>query len=104
MPWIDAFDAEEVEAEDALRLDRGGRSYAVCLAGTGEVYCIDGLCPQDGAQLAGGLVEGDLIECPLHGGWFDLRDGRPVEGPGAPLGTYPARIVAGRVQVDLPAA
>ncbi len=104
MPWIDACDAEEVEMEDAIRFDRAGHSYALYLAEDGTVHCTDGFCPQDGAHLAGGLVEGSLVECPLHGGTFDIRTGQPQGDPAcAPLATYPARIERGRVQLDLPA-
>lgn len=104
MPWIDACDAEDVEMEDVIRLDRGGQSYAIYLTEDGQVYCTDGFCTQDGAHLAGGLVDGTLVECPLHGGLFDIRDGQLQGAPAsAALATYPARIVAGRVQIDLPA-
>ena len=103
MPWADICDAAEVDAEDAIRFDHAGRSYALCITDDGDVFCTDGFCPHDGAHLAGGLVEGYLIECPAEGCLYDLRDGAPKGGPArVPLAVRPARIIGGRAQVDLP--
>ncbi len=102
MGWTRVCEAEEVEAEDAIRFDLGGRSYALCMTEDGALYCTDGLCPADGAHLAGGMLEGARIECPNHGGWFDLRDGSVSDGPPcAPLGVYPARRAGAWIEVDL---
>ena len=69
------------------------------------MFCAQGYCPQDGAHLAGGLVEDTLIECPNGGCLYDLRDGQPKGGAaGGALATFPARLVGGRVDLDLPVA
>lgn len=103
MPWTHVCDEDEVEMEDAIRVDHAARSYAVCMTEEGEVFCIDGLCPLDGAHLAGGLLEGTLLECPNHGGLFDIRDGQSKGGPASPpLGTYPVRRRDGAIEADLP--
>ena len=105
MAWVFVCDAEELDAEDVIRFDHAGHSFAVCLTDGGEVFCTQGYCPQDGAHLAGGLVEDTLIECPNEGCLYDLRDGQPKGGPArGALATYPARLVDGRVELDLPAA
>ncbi|MCX6541106.1 MAG: Rieske 2Fe-2S domain-containing protein, partial [Actinobacteria bacterium] len=53
-------------------------------------------------RLCEGLVIGHIIECPKHNGRFDYATG---EGRGVPirenLRTYPAKVVDGRVLVDL---
>ena len=103
MAWIFVCDAEELDAEDVLRFDHAGRSFALCLTDEGEVFCTEGFCPQDGAHLAGGLVEDTLLECPNGECLYDLRDGQPKGGPARrALATYPARLVDGRVELDLP--
>jgi 3-phenylpropionate/trans-cinnamate dioxygenase ferredoxin subunit len=91
-----------VEAEDAVAFDHGGRSYAVYLTEDGGLYCTDGLCPADGAHLAGGVLDGDLIECPNHGGAFDIRDGSVAAGPACDaLRAYPVRRSGDWIEVDL---
>lgn len=92
MPWVYICDVAELEDEDAIGFTIGDRSYAICRTEAGETYCIDGLCPEDGAHLAGGLVEGRFIECPAHEGRFDL----------ATLPGYPLREADGRIEADLP--
>ena len=43
----------------------------------------------------------DKIECPLHQGKFDVRDGRPLCEPVAQaLRSYPIKVEAGRVLLD----
>ena len=103
MAWVDACSVEEIETEDAIRFDHGGRSYAIFATDEGDVFCTDGWCSHDGAHLAGGLVEGTLIECPDQGCLFDIRTGAPKGAPArGSLGTYPVQIVGDRIELDLP--
>jgi 3-phenylpropionate/trans-cinnamate dioxygenase ferredoxin component len=103
MPWTYACDLGDLDEEDALRFDHAGRTYAIYRTEDDDVFCTDGLCPKDGAHLAGGLVEGSIVECPRDGCLFDLRDGtdKGVQG-GAALVTYPVRIAGNRVELNLP--
>ena len=102
MPWIDASAAEDIEQEDLIRFDHAGRIYAIYHSPDGEFFCTDGLCTHEEVHLAEGLVMDYVIECLKHNGQFDYRTG---EAKGAPvcqhLGTYPARLQAGRVYLDL---
>ena len=102
MPWIDACAAEDIEQEDLIRFDHAGRTYAIYHSPDGEFFCTDGLRTHEEVHLAEGLVMDYVIECPKHNGQFDYRTG---EAKGAPvcqhLGTYPARLQAGRVYLDL---
>jgi 3-phenylpropionate/trans-cinnamate dioxygenase ferredoxin subunit len=41
----------------------------------GTVYAIDNSCPHNGSSLAGGKLEGHVLQCPGHGLRFDLRTG-----------------------------
>jgi anthranilate 1,2-dioxygenase ferredoxin subunit len=43
-----------------------------------------------------------LLECPLHGGKLDVRDGSHVALPiRKPARTYPVRVVDGGIEIDL---
>jgi 3-phenylpropionate/trans-cinnamate dioxygenase ferredoxin component len=49
------------------------------------------------------LLMGHLIECPKHNGRFDIRTGSAARAPVCvALKTYPARVTADRIEVDLP--
>ena len=100
--WIDALAAEDLPTDDVLGVAVAGRDIAV-YAVDGEVFATDNLCTHGHARLCDGFLEGHEIECPLHQGKFDVRDGRPTCDPVTEaLRTYPVKIEGGRVflQVD----
>jgi 3-phenylpropionate/trans-cinnamate dioxygenase ferredoxin subunit len=74
----------------------------VCLINLeGEFYAINDVCTHEDASLSDGEILGDEIECPLHGGAFDIRTGQPVAFPVVvPVETYGVRIVGDEVQVS----
>jgi 3-phenylpropionate/trans-cinnamate dioxygenase ferredoxin subunit len=50
------------------------------------------------------LVDGDTVECPLHGACFNFRTGRALTEPATVnLRTYPVRVEEGNVLIGLPA-
>ncbi|KPP88305.1 MAG: dioxygenase ferredoxin subunit [Rhodobacteraceae bacterium HLUCCA08] len=103
MAEIDACGLDEIDEEDLLRFDHGGHSYAIYRITGDEVYCTDGLCTHEQVHLEDGLVMEHVIECPRHNGRFDIRTGKALGAPVCiDLATYPARVVNGRVLVDLP--
>lgn len=102
MDWIDACALDDIETEDVLRWDHGGRTYALYRDGDDGVWCTDGLCTHEQVHLADGLVMDHTIECPKHNAFFDYRTGEALKAPACvALGTHPARVEGGRVQVQL---
>ncbi len=75
----------------------------VCLINLdGELHAINDYCTHEDASLSDGTIDGDEIECPLHGGSFNIRTGDPTSFPVA-LATekYSVRIVGDDVQVSV---
>jgi nitrite reductase/ring-hydroxylating ferredoxin subunit len=72
---------------------------------SGEIYATDNLCTHAQAYLTDGTLEGEIVECPLHGGRFSVRSGAGL-GPPIPcdLKTYPVRVAEGEIQLQLPEA
>lgn len=102
MPWTDACALDDVEEEDLIRFEHGGRVYAIYRLPGDEVFCTDGLCTHEQVDLSDGLVMDGIIECPRHNGRFDIRTGEPKGGPVCvKLGTYPTPVESGRVLVEL---
>ena len=61
-------------------------------------YAIDDVCTHDGGELAGGPIDGYLVECLRHGAKFDLRTGEAVCPPAyTPTVTFPVRVEDGAV-------
>ena len=100
--WVDACAADEIDKEDVIRFDRDAKTYAIYRTEDDRYFATDGLCTHGRAHLAGGLLMGDIIECPKHNGRFDIRTGA---AKGAPvcvdLATYPVKLEGGRVLLKL---
>ena len=100
--WITACAAGDVEPEDVIRFDHAGRTFAIFRSPDDGYYATDGYCTHEKAHLADGLVMDNIIECPKHNGRFDYRSGA---AKGAPvcvnLKTYPVKIEAGTVMIDI---
>ncbi|MFN8600470.1 MAG: Rieske 2Fe-2S domain-containing protein [Candidatus Binatia bacterium] len=81
----------------------GGRDLLLCNV-DGVPYVLDDRCSHARTALAAGRLCGFILECPLHGGKVDVRDGSPAAAPvRRPVATWPARRVGDRVEVALPA-
>ncbi len=100
--WIDACAKDDIDAEDVMRFDHGGKTYAIYRSPDGEFFATDGLCTHEKIHLAGGLVMDDIIECPKHNGRFNYKTG---VAKGAPvcvnLATYPVRVQGDRVLIEI---
>jgi 3-phenylpropionate/trans-cinnamate dioxygenase ferredoxin subunit len=102
VPWIDACSAGDIEAENGLRFDHGGRTYAIFRNNRNEYFCTDGLCTHEAVHLADGLVMENTVECPKHASVFDFTTGEVDTPPACDnLRTYPARVENGRVMIEL---
>ena len=68
----------------------------------GTFYATDNECTHGAASLADGILEGDVIECTLHFGAFNVKTGEAVQAPCfVPLRTYKVAVKDGQVLVDL---
>lgn len=96
--WVRACGVDDIELEDVMRIDHGGRAFAIYRSPEGAFYATDGLCTHERVSLADGLVMDHIIECPKHNGRFDYRTG---QGKGAPicvnLATYRTKVEDGQV-------
>jgi len=66
----------------------------------GNYYAIDALCTHYGGDLSEGTLQGNILQCPVHGAKFDVTTGKVVSPPTEPLdrpdienlNTYPLKI------------
>lgn len=77
------------------------RDEPVCLINLdGEFFALCDVCTHEEASLSDGEVYGDEIECPLHGGAFEIRTGAPSSMPVVvPAETYAVRVTDGEIQI-----
>lgn len=97
--WHDLIAVERLEKGWVTAVNFGTRRLAVYDTPTG--ICVSlALCNHGGADLCDGYFDGHLIECPLHQGAFDVRDGRPIGAPATrPMKVFETRVQGGMVQI-----
>ena len=100
-PWTDLLAADALVPDDVTAIN--GPSGEIALYSVaGDVYATDNRCSHGNARLCEGFLAGHEIECPLHQGRFDVRNGQPVYDPASvPLRSYPVKIEGGRVWLQL---
>ena len=99
--WVDALSTDELPDDDVIGVGVSGRDIALYTVGD-EVYATDNICTHGQARLCDGFLEGHEIECPLHQGKFDVRNGKPMCDPVTDaVRSYPVKIVGQRVHLQL---
>lgn len=59
----------------------------------GNFYAFQNECTHRGGPLWEGILMDDIVECPFHGGKFNVRTGEVVESPPSePLATYSVQL------------
>ena len=100
--WIDALAADDLPNDDVIGVVVAGKDIAIYTVGD-DVFATDNICTHGHARLCDGFLDGHDIECPLHQGKFDVRNGKATCEPATEaLRTYPVRIEGQRVflQID----
>jgi naphthalene 1,2-dioxygenase ferredoxin component len=100
--WHIAARVADIEPGEAMAVTLGNKEYALFRV-LDEFFATDNRCTHAAAPLADGYFDGDVIECPLHQGLFNVRTGEALCSPALrPIRTYAVRVVAGRVEILLP--
>lgn len=97
--WIDVIDEGALANGEHVVVDVDGVDVAVFKL-DGQFYAIEDVCTHDGAEIASGRLEGDVIVCPRHGARFCIKNGAVLSPPAyEDVATFAVRIEDGRVQV-----
>jgi 3-phenylpropionate/trans-cinnamate dioxygenase ferredoxin subunit len=65
-------------------------------------WAIEDVCTHDGGPVAEGPLVDSIIECPRHGGQFDVRTGAAKRFPAtSPVPTYAVRVAGEEIQVRM---
>ena len=62
------------------RISRGDLDILLAHTSAG-IVAVDDRCPHMSAPLSIGVLDGCIVDCPLHSGRFDLSTGEPVQMP-----------------------
>lgn len=99
--WIDSCSLDDIPEDDVIGVQVQGRDIAFYRIDD-DVFATDNICTHGHARLCDGFLEGHEIECPLHQGRFDIRNGKAMCEPlTEDIRTYPVKIEERRVYVAL---
>jgi nitrite reductase/ring-hydroxylating ferredoxin subunit len=100
--FVTVASVRDVEPGTVRAIEVDGR--AICVGHTEDDRwgAIDDVCTHDGGDLGDGELDGTAVECPRHGGRFDLFSGRVLAlPPVVPVRAYRTRVDGDEVQVEL---
>ena len=93
---------DDVEPGTVRVVEIDGRSLCVGLTEDGEWGAIDNVCTHDGGTLGEGELDDNAVECPRHGGRFDLFTGRVLALPPVrPVTAYETEVEGDEVLVRI---
>jgi nitrite reductase/ring-hydroxylating ferredoxin subunit len=101
--WVTVAKADYLEPGELMYVEVDDEP--VCLINLdGEIHAINDTCTHEDTSLSDGTVCGDEIECPMHGGAFNIRTGEPAAFPVVvAVEKYGVRIIDNEIQVSVKA-
>jgi 3-phenylpropionate/trans-cinnamate dioxygenase ferredoxin component len=100
--WIRACAKDDIETEDLIRFDHGGKTFCIYRSPDDKFYATDGLCTHENVHLSDGLVMDYVIECPKHNAQFDYRTGAAKRAPACiNLKTYAVKVEGEDVFIEV---
>jgi naphthalene 1,2-dioxygenase system ferredoxin subunit len=101
--WQPVAQLQELTLGAMIGVEVDGRDVAIYRLENGEVYATDNICTHGFARLTDGFLDDDVVECPLHGGQFNVRTGKGVCAPIVEdLATFDLRISEDVVYIRVP--
>ena len=99
--WIDACATTEIDEEDLISWEHEGQKIAIYNTEEG-FFATSPMCTHEEQSLEDGMVIDCVIECPLHGGRFDICTGKALSAPATvDLVTYPVKVEGDRIFVQI---
>lgn len=99
--WVGLCPRDEME-DGSMRAFECGEVRIALYAVDGEIYATNNICSHAFTLLTDGWLEDGLVECPLHGAQFDVRNGEVARGPAdCPVSVFKTRTDNGMIEVLL---
>ena len=90
--WVRVAALSELPAGTMMCVEPAGEPIAIYHLDDGTYCATDAICSHQYALLTDGLLEGDMVECPLHAAQFNVRNGKVLCEPAeTDLKTYEVR-------------
>ena len=100
MAFVQLALLDDVPPGSAIHIHVGEGAVAICNV-RGVLHAMDGTCPHAGGPLGHGALHGNTLVCPWHAWEFDCRTGLSDVDDEIKQATYPVKVEAGAIFVDL---
>jgi nitrite reductase/ring-hydroxylating ferredoxin subunit len=101
MTWHKVAQLNELQDDSPFAVDIEDESVALYKV-DGKLFATGNICTHEHAYLTDGYLDGDCIECPLHGGRFHIGTGEPCGGPvKTGIRVYPVKVEQDEIFVEL---
>lgn len=98
--WVRVAAADDCEVGSAQEFIVADRVVALFRVGD-TFYALDGICPHQGGPLGKGRLSGCILTCPWHGWQYDVRTGQHQVNQSIRHTSFPVKVDAGIVYVDV---
>jgi nitrite reductase (NADH) large subunit len=108
--WVRVASVSDFPADGGATIKYGQTQIAVFnFASRGEWYASQNMCPHKKAFVLSRGILGDAagepkVACPLHKKTFSLNSGKSLQGEEYRIRTFPVKVEAGEVYLELPPA
>lgn len=91
--WVKVAGLAELPPGSMTCAEPDGIPIAIYHLDDGSLWATDAICSHQYALLTDGILEDDLVECPLHAAQFNVRTGKAISEPAEiDLKTYEVRL------------
>ena len=101
MSFAVTVDVGDLAPGQTRAVEASGLRVLVCNA-EGRFYAIENRCPHAMVRLDAAVLSGCILECPVHGGRLDVRDGSPQRHPiRRSARTHRVRELGAQIEIEL---
>lgn len=98
---LDLCKTEDVTEGEPIQVMLGDKTPLAVYKHDGNYYVVSDICTHGMAFMTEGEQDGNVIECPFHGGAFNLINGEALSLPcNIPLKTYSVIMNGQRICID----
>ena len=99
MKFTEVMKVSDLSEASLRTVTLSGREVTLAKVGP-DYYAFDDTCTHQQCSLASGFLEGTIIECPCHGGRFDITTGQvKALPPTESIKTYQVKVEGGSIYV-----
>ena len=92
---------DDFNENNMLEVIHENHSYLVAKVDK-EYFAVDNMCSHENSELILGCLKDKTIKCSLHGSYFDLETGKPLNEPAdEPIKTYPTVLKDNNICIEI---